>query len=301
MAIYTEVGERIDGIEAELRRLGWWSEEPPPPAAFESDQAFFRDTMAFSQWLQFVFIPRVREIVASRGEFPTRSMVGAQAVRELDGVWEADDLVSLLSSFDRAVESAAGLAGPEGVAAVEGAAARGDAAEITRLVAAGGQPTATAMTWAASSGQPEAVRVLLEQGVPVDIRDSYGVTPVFFAAGYGHQAICAWLIDPLATDPDAAFWQPHGPRPGDVEVLRALLDAGATFQRPFVSDLAGYGSGGATPLILAAAFGHGAAVDELVHRGAVTSTTDTIGRTAADWAQRRGHDAIAERLRAAPG
>jgi len=57
------------------------------------------DTMTFTQWLQFVFLPRVREAAAS-GEFPNSSSVGAQAVREFDGEPDADHLVTLLSEFD---------------------------------------------------------------------------------------------------------------------------------------------------------------------------------------------------------
>jgi uncharacterized protein YqcC (DUF446 family) len=51
-------------------------------------------------WLQFIFIPRVNSIIAERGQFPKSSSVGAQAVREFDGVPEASKLVSLLSKFD---------------------------------------------------------------------------------------------------------------------------------------------------------------------------------------------------------
>ena len=57
------------------------------------------DTMTFTQWLQFIFLVRVREAVASN-EFPSSSDVGAQAVHEFDGYTEADRLVTLLSEFD---------------------------------------------------------------------------------------------------------------------------------------------------------------------------------------------------------
>jgi tRNA pseudouridine synthase C len=53
-----------------------------------------------TMWLQFIFIPRVNSIIAERGQFPKSSSVGAQAVREFDGVPEASRLVSLLSEFD---------------------------------------------------------------------------------------------------------------------------------------------------------------------------------------------------------
>lgn len=97
---YEEVAVAADAIEAEMRRVGLWSEAPPAPEAFEFRQAFAIDTMAFSQWLQWVFLPRVRSIISERGQFPSTSMVGAQAVREFDGAGEADELVTLLSRFD---------------------------------------------------------------------------------------------------------------------------------------------------------------------------------------------------------
>ena len=60
------------------------------------------DTMAFEQWLQFVFFPRVREMVAARGAFPPYSQVAAQAVREFDThPLDTTRLHTLLHEFDR--------------------------------------------------------------------------------------------------------------------------------------------------------------------------------------------------------
>lgn len=86
-------------IETELKDLGWWSAEPPPDAAFEFARPFAMDTMAFSQWLQWILLPRVRE-AAEEGAFPSGSHVAAQAVREYDGVPEASELVRRLADFD---------------------------------------------------------------------------------------------------------------------------------------------------------------------------------------------------------
>jgi uncharacterized protein YqcC (DUF446 family) len=97
---YDEVARHIDGIEAEMKRIGFWSDMPPTPEMYNFTQAFAMDTMPFSYWLQFIFIPRVRSIIAALGDFPHSSQVGAQAVREFDGQWEANDLVSKLSAFD---------------------------------------------------------------------------------------------------------------------------------------------------------------------------------------------------------
>ena len=93
------VAHYADQIEAEMHRIGMWQTQPLRPEQLEFTQAFAMDTMTFAQWLQFIFLVRVREAIASN-EFPSGSSVGAQAVREFDGQPDADRLVTLLSEFD---------------------------------------------------------------------------------------------------------------------------------------------------------------------------------------------------------
>jgi uncharacterized protein YqcC (DUF446 family) len=94
------VARKIGEIEAELKRLGRWQDTPLPEAAYKDMGPFGMNTMAYEQWIQFVLIPRVREILVSKGEFPRKSQVGVLAVRDFDGDLEADKLVTLLCEFD---------------------------------------------------------------------------------------------------------------------------------------------------------------------------------------------------------
>jgi uncharacterized protein YqcC (DUF446 family) len=103
-AIHDRALAKAEQIEAELRRLGWWKPDPLAPRFYQFTRPFAADTMPFAWWLQFILLPRVREIVEDGGAFPSSSSVGAHAVREFDGVPEADRLVALLSEFDRLVE-----------------------------------------------------------------------------------------------------------------------------------------------------------------------------------------------------
>ena len=82
-----------------MRRIGFWQNQELRPEQLQFTQAFAMDTMTFAQWLQFIFLPRVREAIASN-QFPRGSSVGTQAVREFDGHPDADRLVTLLSEFD---------------------------------------------------------------------------------------------------------------------------------------------------------------------------------------------------------
>jgi uncharacterized protein YqcC (DUF446 family) len=99
---YEAVATQLDAIEAEMKRIGYWQDTPLDPEQYDFRAAFAGDTMAFPQWLQFIFIPNVRRIVNTRGTFPPSSQVGAYAVREFDTYGEETyPLTSLLSEFDR--------------------------------------------------------------------------------------------------------------------------------------------------------------------------------------------------------
>jgi len=82
-----------------MRRIGYWQKQPLKPEQLRFSKAFAMDTMAFTQWLQFIFLSRVREAAASN-QFPSSSSVGTQAVREFDGDSDASRLVELLTEFD---------------------------------------------------------------------------------------------------------------------------------------------------------------------------------------------------------
>jgi uncharacterized protein YqcC (DUF446 family) len=63
--------------------------------------------MAFEQWLAWVLIPRVQELVAERGAFPPSSSVAAHAAREFDTVPNSDEVLRVLSGFDRFIQQLA--------------------------------------------------------------------------------------------------------------------------------------------------------------------------------------------------
>jgi uncharacterized protein YqcC (DUF446 family) len=59
MTLFVEAASLLIDIEAELRRLDLWEQEAPSAAALASVEPFCVDTLSFTQWLQFVFLPRM--------------------------------------------------------------------------------------------------------------------------------------------------------------------------------------------------------------------------------------------------
>lgn len=104
MGRYEQASGYADRLEAELRNLGRWQDKRPPESAFESRRPFFGDTMAFTQWLQFVLLARIRQVVVEKGAFPAHSQVGSYAVREFDTDYEAQSLTPILIEFDKFIE-----------------------------------------------------------------------------------------------------------------------------------------------------------------------------------------------------
>lgn len=93
--------QQLDAIEAEMKRLGFILDPAQPIPEITS--AFGYGQIPFEQWLTGVFLPRARAAIQA-DDLPSESHVGTAALRHFDGDDRMNDLVSLLSDFDRGVE-----------------------------------------------------------------------------------------------------------------------------------------------------------------------------------------------------
>lgn len=91
-------------IERELRQLGWWSAQQPDARRLASTAPFCVDTLTFAEWLQWVFLPRMKSIVEAGAAVPA-----ACAIRSMAEVaWQAEGakvsvLLAALGEFDRLI------------------------------------------------------------------------------------------------------------------------------------------------------------------------------------------------------
>lgn len=66
-----EVIYLLKELELTLQRFSLWQEEWPSDEALASTQPFALDTLEFHEWLQFIFIERIRQMVAAGHPLPT--------------------------------------------------------------------------------------------------------------------------------------------------------------------------------------------------------------------------------------
>jgi cytohesin len=162
------------------------------------------------------------------------------------------------------------------------AAARGDLAEVKRLVVdCGVDPNvreddegATPLHVAAEYGYSEIVEVLLEHGVDPNIRDKYGATPLHYAAAFDYPKIVELLHKDLS-DYDATPLQAAAEF-NYREVVKLLLEHGAN---PNIQE----NDFGQTPLHDAVSHCHIDVVRVLLDHGADPTIRDNEGRTPLDY------------------
>jgi hypothetical protein len=117
----------------------------------------------------------------------------------------------------------------------------------------------TGLHLAAFFGVYGAANTLIIRGQSLDLKDSYGRTPLSWAAERGHKAVVKLLLE-------------NG----------AKLEAKSKYGR--------------TPLSWAAMRGHEAVVKLLVEKGAGLEAEDEYGQTPLSWAAMRGHEAVVKLL-----
>lgn len=99
--------QKLDQIEAEMKRIGFWSDDPPDLQGMlaRGEMRSYLDAPSFELWLQTVFLPNARHAVQT-DTLPSDSQVGLMALREYDMhsvIPEATELTRLLSEFDNLV------------------------------------------------------------------------------------------------------------------------------------------------------------------------------------------------------
>ncbi|MGI9279681.1 MAG: YqcC family protein [Endozoicomonas sp.] len=98
----TEVRELLISLEEELKRLDCWQSMPPSAQALASTTPFCMDTMGFTQWLQWLFIPRVHAILDQGAALPKGANITSYAEEALvlEKI-ETTQLLVLVERFDR--------------------------------------------------------------------------------------------------------------------------------------------------------------------------------------------------------
>ena len=87
-------------LEQSLREARLWSNFAPSPDALQSKLPFALDTMAFEQWLQFVFIPKMSEIINTKSTLPDSLQLLPMAEHSLSVADHQSKVIEVIKQID---------------------------------------------------------------------------------------------------------------------------------------------------------------------------------------------------------
>ena len=97
------LAEQLLLVERELRLSGMWSAAPPAAEALASQEPFCVDTLAFEQWLQWIFLPRMKVILEHGEALPAASGILVMAEVVYGEQPSMRGLLEALAAFDRLI------------------------------------------------------------------------------------------------------------------------------------------------------------------------------------------------------
>ncbi|MGH8417071.1 MAG: YqcC family protein [Pseudomonas sp.] len=104
---FPKIADQLLLIERELRVLGWWKDVPPSDEDLSSREPFCVDTLDFDQWLQWIFLPRMKTILEQDLALPNASGILEMAqMVYASRAQETRNLQELLAQFDRLITEA---------------------------------------------------------------------------------------------------------------------------------------------------------------------------------------------------
>lgn len=98
--MYQKVNQQLQQIKLAMIKLELWSVDEPSVEKLASQMPFAYDTLTLEQWLQFIFIPKMTELVLHHEPLPTNFAVTPMAEQVWIGQVERQPLINAIRQLD---------------------------------------------------------------------------------------------------------------------------------------------------------------------------------------------------------
>lgn len=99
-----DIALSLQAMEQEMRRIRIWEALPPTLDRLNSEVPFCHDTLEFTQWVQWVFIPRFQAVLEGDHPLPQSCAIAPMAedaLARLEG--DTDPLLALFRALDSTI------------------------------------------------------------------------------------------------------------------------------------------------------------------------------------------------------
>jgi uncharacterized protein YqcC (DUF446 family) len=98
--MYQQTQTYLVHLTALLKKHRLWQSEPIAPEFLQSTVPFYHDTMAFEQWLQFVFIEKFQQLIMYKQPLPRNFAIAPMAQMTLTNKKGGEEVIELLTALD---------------------------------------------------------------------------------------------------------------------------------------------------------------------------------------------------------
>jgi len=92
----------LEDLSKELQRLNLWQKQKPSTLELSSSAPFCCDTLSFEQWLQFIFIEKIRQMINQGQTLPTKISLTPMAEESFKHLSEqAASLLVIIKKIDK--------------------------------------------------------------------------------------------------------------------------------------------------------------------------------------------------------
>ncbi|MGO2012837.1 MAG: YqcC family protein [Pseudoalteromonas sp.] len=98
--MYQQTQLYLNQLSVLLKQHQLWQDEPIAETALESKVPFCHDTMAFEQWLQFVFIEKMQNLIDTKQSLPTSLAIAPMGELMLAQKNGGQEITAQLKAFD---------------------------------------------------------------------------------------------------------------------------------------------------------------------------------------------------------
>ena len=98
---YRQSQQLLTQLENILQQHQYWQEVAPEPQALASTEPFAIDTLDCHQWLQWIFIPKLRYLIVQRLPLPTQFAISPYVEEAMKNQVGVLDIVATTREIDQ--------------------------------------------------------------------------------------------------------------------------------------------------------------------------------------------------------
>lgn len=86
-----------------MQEAALWESQSPSQEALQSSEPFAIDTLSPTQWLQWIFVPKLTELIQSGSEVPTGFEISPYFEQTMLDKTQIEQLLPIIKDIDEAV------------------------------------------------------------------------------------------------------------------------------------------------------------------------------------------------------